>query len=247
MQDYRNSFNKLGTSYRSTAAKRIKKLYLSANSAYPVQWPLDVVSPTIEEVLDKLSIGMDNPDVNTFDDIGIMALLSLEKAYHGMFKLPAPENGSTDDFLDFVNFRASPFYQAMRNDLFGTTHITASQYKRAAERVIEMCNTVTMDMGAYENIMVMLEDLALENEYIRQGQKKKQNQITSARSASNLFVEEMSPTTAKSNRGGQYASESTAYHTFIHSKSLLGFCEFCFESSGLEDSRSLYSCESKLI
>jgi hypothetical protein len=246
--DYRNNFGKLSSSYRSTAAKRIKKLYLSPNSAYPVQWPMDISNPTVEEVLDKLSIAMDSPDVTTYDDIGSLALNSLEKAYLGTFL--GSTSAEQNESLQFYNFRTSPFAQEMINDLLGTFQITSSQYKRGAERVIEMCNTITMDMGAYENIMVILEDLSLENEFIRQGQKKKQKQLANSMSASNITAEEVANSLAgpAKNLRSQYATQSTVNHAFLPSKMLTtgGFCEYCFELGGSEEARSLYSCESKI-
>lgn len=244
--DYRNNFSKLSSSYRSTTAKRIKKLYLSPNSAYPVQWPTDIVNPTVEDVLDKLSASMDSPDLTTYDDIGYLALVSLERAYLGTFvNSNATEQSES---LQFHNFRTSPFAQAMINDLLGTTQVTSSQYKRGAERVIEMCNTITMDMGAYENIMVILEDLSLENDFIRQGQKKKQKQVANSMSNNNITFEETANSTGplKSSRP-QYATQSTVNHAFLSSKiqATGGFCEYCFELCGAEEAKSLYSCESK--
>jgi hypothetical protein len=161
-----------------------------------VQWPTEYVDPTVEEVIEKINASLESPEINLYDDIGYLALNSLERSYLGMFQ-PVFDQADNEKKY-FSNFLGSPFYQSMKNDLRGTAQLTTNQYKKAVERVITMCNNITMDMGAYENIMSILEDYSLDNEYLRSLQKKKQQQ----KSPGNLFTEDIySPGTAKSTKG----------------------------------------------
>lgn len=231
--DFRNNFSKLNAAARTLSARRIRKLYLMSNSAYPFEWPADMTKPKISQVLEKIAANIEVAEITIFDDIGYLALLTLEKAFNGSF------SASINYKENFPNFRGSPFYQAMRNDFRGTAHLSFFQYKRAEERVIEMCNTITMEMSTYENIVVLLEELGLDGEISRQGLKKKQH-LHVSKSVINLSEDPTSPS-GRPSKVQQFEGTNHAFLPCDHT--VKAFCEYCFEAGGAEDTTVLYLCD----
>lgn len=246
--DFRNNYGKLNSSARVVSARRIRKLYLLPNSSYPFEWPVDMTDPKISQVLNKITCDLDTAEITIFDDIGFLALQTLEKSYNGTFTPTTAIDHGEGHATTYLNFKSSPFYQAMRNDLRGTTQISAHQYKRVAERVIEMCNAIPMEMSTYENILVLIEELGLGTDLNRYALKKKQDQqLSISKSFTNLAEDPSTPGTMRTNRSIQnpYLPDASANHAFLAviNQSTKAFCEYCFEVGGVEEARPLYTCE----
>ncbi|KAJ3305041.1 Intersectin-2 [Kappamyces sp. JEL0829] len=241
--EYRSTYLRLTPSQRNTLARRIFKSYLSPNALFEVHWPSDTHDPSIDEVTDKLMSLLETPDIAIFDDFGYLSLQAIEKAYNGQFQPSAAADESPKEPKD-SGFRHGPFYQAMKNDLGGTSQITTDQYRRAAERVIDTCNNLNMEMGAYESILMLLGELGLESEFIRKDEKKKQQQISMTKSSSNIMVEDLTSPVAAKSPTWMYETTASANHAFLPAKKTpsLEFCEYCFEVAG-EGEKLLYSCE----
>jgi hypothetical protein len=192
--DYRNNFFKVNSSAgKVSSAKRIRKLFISPGSIFAIEWPESFTDPSISEVIDRISYIIDVPDIGLFDDLAYLSLQAMELAYLGKFN-PSATTSDTQS----TSFRSSPFYQAMKNDLNGTNHLTEYQYKKALERVVEICNLYSMEMTKTDSIIGYLEDLLVESDLSKYLQKKRQVNASFAKlaspSISNLSDEAVSTT-----------------------------------------------------
>ena len=86
--DYRNNFCKLTPNSQIAAAKRIRDFFLLSNSIFRVNWP--EINPfgidfKINLIIDKVNQTIDTPGANTFDILGYLAFIHLEKFFSGEF------------------------------------------------------------------------------------------------------------------------------------------------------------------
>ena len=99
------------------AAKRIRKFFLLSNSVFRIDWPETTsvgfgLKP--EDAVDRVNQNLENPEANTFDLIGHLALLYLEKSFNGELTFDADSPSGTRPSGGFMK---SPFFQTMQNDL----------------------------------------------------------------------------------------------------------------------------------
>ncbi|KAI8898381.1 hypothetical protein BC833DRAFT_620385 [Globomyces pollinis-pini] len=224
-------------SIRLSAAKRIKRLYLTPTSNFAVEWPTDIVDPTIPEVLEKLSMDSDSNDMSQFDDIGVIVMQTLEKAYFGTFNTPMV--GSATNLSKSIDYQAydfhnSVFRQAMRNDLHGTANLTSDQYKRTIERMTDMFSVLNVELNKLECILVMVEDVSLDLEASLARHSPRKRHISHNPSSSRL--EEVSASTvgrgtvrSANQHSMVWGNTEGANHTFLPAlTSEAAHCEFCF-------------------
>ncbi|KAI8917968.1 hypothetical protein BC831DRAFT_406839 [Entophlyctis helioformis] len=147
---------------RIGGAKAMYREYLSATRAsFPLRWPTDINDPTIEEIIDAITSCLESPDPTILDDISFVAMQTLESIYAGTYM---PSDGENDfhmsaEAYEIKRFRKSAFYQAMRNDLRGTLHVTTIQHTRAIERLADLASTVPADAVVWEKIFSTLEGI----------------------------------------------------------------------------------------
>ncbi|KAJ3273153.1 hypothetical protein HDV01_004793 [Terramyces sp. JEL0728] len=250
VQEFRNGFHKFpNPATRLNAFRKIRKQYFHSASPFFAIWPTDIVEPTINEVLDKMAANAEQPDITIFDDVGYLAMQSMERAYLGMFN---PQTEKDDDKVyEYPKFKASAFHQILRNDLHGTSNLTSIQYTRAIERVTDMLTVLQVEVNKCEAIYGILEVIALDmdNIVLRQPKLlKKPPQAT--KSTLNLADDAMAQSV--NNRGTLRNAASAIWtsndpsstHTFLPDTSeALKYCEYCFQISEGDDSCSIYRCE----
>ncbi|KAJ3252436.1 Rho guanine nucleotide exchange factor 26 [Boothiomyces macroporosus] len=250
VQEFRNGFHKFpNPATRLNAFRRIRKQYFHPSSPFFVIWPTDIVEPTINEVLDKLAANGEQPDITIFDDLGYLAMQSMERAYLGLFN---PQTEKDDDKVyEYPKFKASAFHQILRNDLHGTSNLTSIQYTRAIERVTDMLTVLQVEVSKCEAIYGILEVIALDmdNIVLRQPKPlKKPPQPT--KSTLNLADDSMAQSvvtrgTLRNAASAMWtANDPSSTHTFLPDTSEGSkYCEYCFQISEGDDSSSIYRCE----
>ncbi|KAI9098738.1 hypothetical protein DFS34DRAFT_618767 [Phlyctochytrium arcticum] len=80
---------------------------------------------------------------------------------------PVSPRGYDSSDLLAPSFNNSAFYQAMKNDLRGTKHLTTIQYNRAAERITDMPPAVYDGSEVWEKLMLCLEAIGVDCEGFR--------------------------------------------------------------------------------
>ncbi|EGF78547.1 hypothetical protein BATDEDRAFT_90488 [Batrachochytrium dendrobatidis JAM81] len=250
---------------RVTAAKRIYSTYLSTNRAtFPLRWTHFISGPPVEDVIQVITLALDSPSAAIFDDISYIAMQTLESIYSGTYT-PVDydmEPMSSQDSNHCMKFRKSAFYQAMRNDLRGTIHLTTVQHARAVERLVDLSNTLPLDPIIWDKIYTSLEGVYLDHESpisksIQTARKNiglliAQSGSNRAWSTSSLKEEESPFSSTKMLRSGAQNTRtfdsSEASHTFLPARAGDStMCEYCglrltFDR-GTEDSGSAYRCE----
>nr|KAJ3422981.1 Rho guanine nucleotide exchange factor 3 [Polyrhizophydium stewartii] len=264
--DFRNHWFHMTASQRVNNAKRIYSTYLSSSRAtMPLRWPSGITDPTIDEVIQLLIGTLETPEPSMYDDISYITMQTLESIYAGTYVAHDgdPEPMQTQEGGEMKKFRRSSFYQAMRNDLRGTMHLTTVQHARVVERLADMSNVLHLDAALWDKVYVSLEGLCFDAESpvsksIQLARKRTMQNVSQsssfsrARSVSSLREDEpFSPTKtmrpAASNVARAFES-SEANHTFLpYTVGDNSFCEFCFLRLGVdrsaEDPQAAYRCE----
>ncbi|KAJ3310864.1 Rho guanine nucleotide exchange factor 26 [Boothiomyces sp. JEL0838] len=247
VQEFRNGFHKFpNPATRLNAFRRIRKQYFHPSSPFFVIWPTDIVEPTINEVLDKMAANGEQPDITIFDDLGYLAMQSMERAYLGLFN---PQTEKDDDKRIPSNLAKRSAYKKINID--GTSNLTSIQYTRAIERVTDMLTVLQVEVSKCEAIYGILEVIALDmdNIVLRQPKPlKKPPQPT--KSTLNLADDSMAQSvvtrgTLRNAASAMWtANDPSSTHTFLPDTSEGSkYCEYCFQISEGDDSSSIYRCE----
>ncbi|KAJ1345087.1 hypothetical protein BSLG_000602 [Batrachochytrium salamandrivorans] len=263
--EYRNHWFSMTAATRVSAAKRIYAAYLSpTHTVFSVRWQNTMTDPSVEDVIQVITASLESPSATTFDDISYVAMQALENIYSDSYvpldydlDLLASSHSSRA-----VKFKKSAFYQAMRNDLCGTLHLTTVQHARVVERLADLSNIQPLDPLIWDKIYTSLDSICLDSDStvaksIQTAKKNTallltQNGFNRAWSVSSLREEDHLFSSTKIPRSGLQAVRTfdspEVSHTFLPSSvsdSIL--CEYCciklaFDK-GTEDCNSAYRCE----
>ncbi|KAJ3043426.1 hypothetical protein HDV00_005124 [Rhizophlyctis rosea] len=226
-------------------------------------------------------------DASVFDDLAFLALNVLEDLYEGREGEASPSGtspggddaeragqGSVDesgvisgavgqDNGEANGFVGSAFWQAMRNDLRGTRHLTTIQYNRAAERITDLPPHLYCGPDMWEKLMTSLEAMGVDCESFRvrgagagmlyrKGSQRGHALGSRAKSLSSLDGKKPLNASEVSDDGlaagaGPAAppKEWKRLQTYVGGDQ--AFCEYCFRhlvyDKGGEDAGAAYRCE----
>ncbi|KAJ3164097.1 Intersectin 1 (SH3 domain protein) [Geranomyces variabilis] len=269
-QQFRLDYPTLYSSARKSQAYRLYNAYLVKTSPMYI---LRRVPPNYQNALTiiaTLKANIDTHDATLFDDLSYVVLNWLVDIFNGTFesRLDASEAGGKTTTTTAApkspvedpstSFAASAMYQAMRNDLRGTRHLTTIQYNRVAERITDMPPVVYGGEEVWDKLMVSLECMGLDCEPFRArgygsalvrrpSQKLQESRASSrTRSFSNLNETRKSSTGAEtpedpgtpnmrewrkssSHQMNAYVKNDLS-HTFVqYMNADQAFCEYCFK------------------
>ncbi|KAJ3145423.1 Intersectin 1 (SH3 domain protein) [Geranomyces michiganensis] len=262
-QQFRLDYPTLYSSARKSQAYRLYNTYLSKTSPMFI---LRRVPPNYQNaltIISTLKANIDTHDATLFDDLSYLVLNWLVDIFNGTFesRLDASEAGKTpkSPIEDTSTcFAASAMYQAMRNDLRGTRHLTTIQYNRVAERITDMPPVVYGGEEVWDKLMLSLECMGLDCEpfrargygsaLARRPSQKESRASSRTRSFSNLNETRKSsagndtpedpgtPNMKEWRKSSSHQITASAYakndlsHTFVqYMNADQAFCEYCFK------------------
>ncbi|TPX67721.1 hypothetical protein SpCBS45565_g03605 [Spizellomyces sp. 'palustris'] len=278
-QQFRFDYPTLYSSARKSQAYRLYNTYLVKTAPMFILRRVPPEYQNVRKVIAAIKANIDNHDATLFDDLAFMVLNWLEEIYNGSFdaSIDTAADGKKADTICSADsfapsFRASAFYQAMRNDLRGTRHLTTIQYNRAAERITDMPSAVYDGNEVWEKLMTSLEAMGVDCEVfrvrgsgviVRKSSQKGSSSASRTRSMSSLDSRKSTNAPDTADDGSSSPSKdwkrnsnnqlNVAYgsgdlpHTFVqYTNGDQQFCEHCCRkvAKGSEDASSAYRCES---
>ncbi|KAI8816965.1 uncharacterized protein EV422DRAFT_267552 [Fimicolochytrium jonesii] len=277
-QNFRVDFPYLYSSARKSQAYRIYNTYLSRTSPMYILRQIPEHYQLARNVIDKIKLTLESPTPILFDDMAFVVLNWLHDIHDGAPISDSPQLPSSDKDAAPASptagqpFIETAFFQAMRNDLRGTRHLTTIQYNRAAERITDMPPFTYESGEVWEKLMTTLEVMGVDCERFRargagaslhrkSSQKESGKATTSrSRSASSMndprrpltpdspdemtanVMKDWKRTSTNQLNPVVFASNDLA-HTFVqYSGTDQLYCEYCFNP--LDAPISTYRCES---
>ncbi|KAJ3174605.1 hypothetical protein HDU87_007088 [Geranomyces variabilis] len=285
-QQFRLDYPTLYSSARKSQAYRLYNAYLVKTSPMYILRRVPPNYQNARTIIATLKANIDTHDATLFDDLSYLVLNWLVDIFNGTFEsrldacevsaskmMTAPKSPVEDASSSSMSFAASAMYQAMRNDLRGTRHLTTIQYNRVAERITDMPPVVYGGEEVWDKLMVSLECMGLDCEpfrargygsaLVRRPSQKESRASSRTRSFSNLNETRKSSTGAEtpedpgtpnmkewrkssSHQMNPYVKNDLS-HTFVqYMNADQAFCEYCFKllRTGNEGPISTYRCES---
>ncbi|KAJ3299582.1 Intersectin-2 [Borealophlyctis nickersoniae] len=277
-QQFRFDYLTLYTSARKSHAYRIYNTYLSKNATLPIRWypPSSARDLNVRRLLANVKTGLDNPDPALFDDLAFVALELMEDVFEGRVVEEEGVRESAESVAGEVvkqqqlteegegeTFVQSAVYQAMRNDLRGTRHLTTIQYARAAERATDMPPGFYDSSDMWEKLLTSLEAMGIDCEGFRGNLAARAKSMSSLDSRKPLNQSDVgedglaNATTQPPSKDWKRVSSQNPLsfgsgdlsHTFVqYQGGDQQFCEYCFRKlaydKGSEDPNAAYRCES---
>ncbi|KAJ3021216.1 hypothetical protein HKX48_008982 [Thoreauomyces humboldtii] len=284
-QQFRLDYPTLYPSARKSQAYRLYNTYLVKNAPMFILRRVPAGYQNARAIITKIKATMDSHDATLFDDLSFLVLNWLKDLYNGTFEThidaardpdeplpPPPRSAAFPDAMSVGNgngngnggvvqsFPSSAMYQAMRNDLRGTRHLTTIQYNRVAERITDMPPAIYDGNDMWDKLMVCLENMGLDCEtfraraagasIVRRPSQKDPKATVSSRTRSFSSINENRRSNAPSDtpddgsapalkdwRKSSSNHLNTAYgkndfaHTFVQYTSTdQHYCEYCFKA-----------------
>ncbi|KAJ3386906.1 hypothetical protein HDU92_002209 [Lobulomyces angularis] len=257
--NYRQEFSKQSANSRKTAAFKIFNTYFGKKSSLLLILGRKCQTENLKFGIEAIKLNLENPDAHIFDDVALIVLKDLNEIYDSGICADFWMGDSIDSLPsslspDIPKFKLSAFYQMMQHDLRGTKHLTSVQYRRAAERLMDMPMDYIKDELISEKVSFYLESIGVDCENLnarfdanlkkdsRQGSNSKSTteNLPSSTKVIEIVKENGNLKDWKRMSSMQLQNiASITTHTFVQCNDL-NICEYCYLQ---ETKDSLYRCE----